>query len=125
MEIVGVLALLLVLYGLPAWVILRCLDRWRERAARRPPGTTRWTKLKPKAISLVRLASVPLAILAAVVLLTDWIEWPWWIGLGLGSPLGLLFLFDDRFGDALFDGDGVLGDADGGGDLGGGGDGGG
>jgi hypothetical protein len=71
------------------------------------------------------LASVPLAILAAVVLLTDWIEWPWWIGLGLGSPLGLLFLFDDRFGDALFDGDGVLGDADGGGDLGGGGDGGG
>jgi hypothetical protein len=46
--------------------------------------------------------AVPLAILGLVVLFTDWIEWPWWIGLGLAAPLGLLAWLDvERIGDFL------------------------
>lgn len=81
----------------------------------------------------VRFTGVVLAVVGAVVLLTDWIDWPWWVGLGLGSPLGLLLLLDDGFGDPVadfldgdsFDGgflDGGGGDGGaGGGDGGGGG----
>ena len=60
-----------------------------------------------------------------VVLLTGWIEdWPWWVGLGLMSPLGVLLALDDVTGDALFDEPGdsdSFGGGFGGGDFGGGG----
>lgn len=79
-----------------------------------------------------------LAIVGVTVLLIDRIDdwpdriydWPWWIGIGLMSPLGILLLFDDVVHDALFS-DAGSGDAGGdfggdyGGDFGGGGGGGG
>ena len=59
-----------------------------------------------------------LAVVGLVVFLTGWIEdWPWWIGLGLMSPLGTLVLLDDVVGDAVF---GDWGDGDASGDFGGG-----
>jgi hypothetical protein len=45
-------------------------------------------------------------------------DWPWWIGLGLMSPLAILFLLDDGVED-VFSGD--WGDNGVGGDFGGGG----
>jgi hypothetical protein len=79
-----------------------------------------------------RLTSGVLAVVGVVVLLTDWIDWPWWIGVGLGSPLGFLLLlddgfrssvgdlfdsdpFDDGFFEGGFGGDGGAGGGDGGG----------
>jgi hypothetical protein len=65
-----------------------------------------------------------------VVLLTDWIDWPRWIGVGLGSPLVALLALGDGAGGELFGDDwvggGLFGGDWGGGDsVGGGGDGGG
>ena len=78
--------------------------------------------------------SVLLAVLGLVVLLTDWIGWPWWVGLLLGTPVGLMLLslfggeeFNDQIGSGS-SGGGVGGGGwsnggfggDGGGDGGGG-----
>ena len=65
-----------------------------------------------------------LAVVGLVVLFTDWIDWPWWIGLGLGSPLVALLALGDHadgglFGDDWTDG-GLFGGDWGGGDSGGG-----
>lgn len=80
-----------------------------------------------------RVTAVILAVIGVTVLLIDLIEewpdresfdWPFWIGIGLMSPLGTLLLFDDVVHDALFS---DAGDGDAGGDFcdGGGGEGGG
>lgn len=82
------------------------------------------------AAKLARASAVILAVLGVVVALTGWIEdWPWWVGLGLMSPLGILFVLDDVTSDGVFgepgDSDGFGGDFGGGDFGGGGGDGGG
>jgi hypothetical protein len=69
---------------------------------------------------------VLLAVVGLVVLLTDRTEdWPWWIGLALMSPLGVLFLLDDVVSEAVsgeWGDSGVGGDSGSGfGDFGGGG----
>jgi hypothetical protein len=81
----------------------------------------------------VRVASIGLAIFGLVVLLSGWLDWPWWLAVGLGSPFGLLLVLDAHFRDdvgdfvdsTLLDGDGAADGDPGGGDFGGGGDGGG
>lgn len=73
---------------------------------------------------LMRVLIVALAVLGMVVLLTDWIDWPWWVGLVLCTPLGLLLLATVDFGDSYGEGGtggGWLGGDGGGGDGGGGG----
>jgi hypothetical protein len=75
----------------------------------------------------IRFVSVMLALVGAIVILTGWIDWPWWAGVGLGSPLGFLLFLDDDFAANFDIADGGFSD---GGDLsgdggGGGGDGGG
>jgi hypothetical protein len=59
----------------------------------------------------VRVTAVILAVVGFSVLLIDWIEdWPeresfdlpFWIGIGLMSPLGILFACDDAVHDAIF-----------------------
>lgn len=82
---------------------------------------------------LVRVTAVILAIVGVTVLLIDrfddWpdriADWPWWIGIGLMSPFGILLLVDDVLHDAVFSdaGDGDPGQefGDGGGGDGGGG----
>jgi hypothetical protein len=122
----GVALVLLVLWAAPAWAILRLLDRGRERAARDRLRPKHWY---PHIRRAVRAISVALAIIGGIVLLTDWIDWPWWLGIGLTSPLGFLLLLDHEFGDPLgdvFDG-GFFDGSDGGlgGDGAGGADGGG
>jgi hypothetical protein len=97
-----------------------------QRLLRAPSAPPKWQRSLLRAL---RFTSVLLAIFGAVVILTDWIDWPWWVGLGLGSPLGFLVFLDDGFAshfdiadDVSFDG-GFWGDGfgDGGGSDGGGG----
>jgi hypothetical protein len=81
----------------------------------------------------VRATVVILAVVGVTVLLIDLVEewpdresfdWPFWIGIGLMSPLGIILLFDDVAHDALFS-DAGGDDAGGGFSDGGGGEGGG
>ena len=80
-----------------------------------------------------RVTAWILAVVGVTVLLSNLIEewpdresfdWPFWIGIGLMSPLGIILLFDDGVHDALFSdaGDGDAGGSfsDGGGEGGGG-----
>ena len=80
-----------------------------------PPIRRRWT-------SVAWTLALPLATAGLVALLTDWIEWDWWIAVLMLVPAGVLPIFDpDRVAD-FFELD-SSGDAPdfGGGDLGGGG----
>ena len=72
---------------------------------------------------LTRVLIVALAVLGLVVLLTDWIEWPWWVALGLCAPFALLLLaiIGGSYGGSGYYNFGGGGDRDGGGREGNGG----
>jgi hypothetical protein len=58
-----------------------------------------------------------------VLLLGDWLDWPWWVGLGFASPFCLLLFLDDggfeSLADSLAGGSRASGEGlDGGGDGG-------
>ena len=112
----------------------RYYERHRVRARRRGPTpkakrlSAQPSQLSVVLLRLVRVTAVILAIVGATVLLVDWIEdlpdresfdLPFWIGIGLMSPLGLLLVYDDVVYDAIFSGDGDSGDVGEAGDLGG------
>ena len=107
----------------------RLTEQEKKRRGRHRGPTPRRQSIVPPpshlhvaAIKLARVAAISLAAVGIFVLIVGWIwDWPWWLGIGFMSPLGVLLLFDEATGDALF------GDAwdDGFGDFGGGGDGGG
>ena len=51
--------------------------------------------------------AIPLGTVGLIVLLTDWVEWSWWIGLALILPLGVLVVLSlESVAESLGTGDG-------------------
>ncbi len=62
---------------------------------------------------LARLAAWSLALLGLIGWIAD-IDWPWWLLVGLGTPLGILFLVDEATGGLFTGSNGDGGGSDGG-----------